>query len=151
MNITDITTKAGADKRRKRIGRGEASGSGKTAGRGAKGAGSRSGWKQRGFAEGGAMPTFRRIPKRGFPNVQFARRYEVVNLAEIDAKFEAGAHVTPEALREAGLIRTTRMPVKILGNGTLTKKMKIEAAKFSASALEKIKKAGGDPRVQVTA
>lgn len=97
------------------------------------------------------MPTFRRIPKRGFPNVQFAQRYEVVNLAEIDAKFESGAHVTPQALREAGLIRSARIPVKILGNGTITKKMKIEAAKFSVSAMEKIKKVGGDPRVLTTA
>lgn len=147
MNITQVTSRAGADKRRKRLGRGEASGSGKTAGRGAKGAGSRSGWKQRGLQEGGQMPIFRRIPKRGFSNVQFGRRYEVVNLAEIDAKFEAGAHVTPQALREAGLVRSLRMPIKILGTGALTKKMKIEASKFSASAMEKIKAAGGDPRV----
>jgi large subunit ribosomal protein L15 len=151
MNITEITSRAGADKRRKRLGRGESSGSGKTCGRGSKGAGSRSGWKQRGFQEGGQMPTFRRIPKRGFSNVQYAQRYEVVNLAEIDAKFEAGAHVTPEALHEAGLIRTLRLPVKILGNGTITKKMKIEASKFSASALEKIKSAGGEPRELQTA
>ena len=97
------------------------------------------------------MPIFRRIPKRGFSNVQFGIRYEVVNLAEIDAKFEAGAHVTPEALHEAGLIRSMGLPVKVLGTGELTKKMKIEAAKFSASALEKIKTAGGDPRVLQTA
>lgn len=151
MNITEITSRAGADKRRKRLGRGESSGSGKTCGRGAKGAGSRSGWKQRGFQEGGQMPVFRRIPKRGFPNVQFARRFAVVNLAEIDAKFEAGAHVTPEALRVAGLIRTLRLPVKVLGTGTLTKKMKIEAARFSASAMEKIKAIGGDARELQTA
>jgi len=146
MNITEITSRAGADKRRKRLGRGESSGSGKTCGRGAKGAGSRSGWKQRGFQEGGQMPTFRRIPKRGFSNVQYALRYEVVNLAEIDAKFGPGAHVTSEALLEAGLIRTAKLPVKVLGTGTLSKKMKIEAAKFSASAMEKIKAAGGEPR-----
>jgi large subunit ribosomal protein L15 len=151
MQIADITSKAGANRRPKRLGRGESSGSGKTSGRGHKGCGSRSGWKQRGLQEGGQMPLFRQIPKRGFSNVKFTKRFAVVNLAEIDAKFQANTHVTPEALREAGLIRNLKQPVKILGGGSLTKKLKIDAACFSESAMEKIKAAGGEPRVLQTA
>jgi len=93
------------------------------------------------------MPLFRQIPKRGFSNVIFAKRFAVVNLTEIDAKFSVNAHVTPEALREAGLIRDTKLPVKILGGGTLSKKMKIDAACFSGSAMEKIKASGGEAKV----
>ncbi len=97
------------------------------------------------------MPLFRQIPKRGFSNVKFTKRFAVVNLAEIDAKFQANAYVTPEALREAGLIRNLKQPVKILGGGSLTKKLKIGAACFSESAMEKIKAAGGEPQVLQTA
>jgi len=96
------------------------------------------------------MPLFRQIPKRGFSNAKFTERFAVVNLAEIETKFEANTHVTPEALREAGLIRNLKQPVKILGGGALTKKLKIDAASFSASAMEKIKAAGGEPRVLQT-
>ena len=93
------------------------------------------------------MQLFRQIPKRGFSNVQFTKRFAVVNIGEIDAKFEADAHVTAEALREAGLIRNLKQPVKILGGGSMSKKLKIDAACFSESAMEKIKAAGGEPRV----
>ncbi len=93
------------------------------------------------------MPLFRQIPKRGFSNVNFARRFAIVNLAEIEAKFSANAHVTAEALRESGLIRDTKLPVKILGNGKLSKRMRIDAGGFSRSAIEKIKAAGGEARV----
>lgn len=144
MNITEITKLAGANKRRKRIGRGRGSGDGKTAGRGHKGFGQRSGWRQRGLHEGGQMPSFRRMPKRGFNNAQFATKYNIVNVSALEERFEAGAHVTLQALQEVGLIRNTKLPVKILGNGSLTLKLTVDATKFSRSAREKIKSAGGE-------
>ena len=147
MNITDIMKLAGANKRRKRVGRGRGSGHGKTCGRGNKGAGQRSGFRKRTLSEGGQMPTFRRMPKRGFSNARFATRYSIVNVASLERVFESEAHVTPQALREAGLIRNLRLPVKVLGNGELTKKLKVDAAKFSKSAEEKIKAAGGEVRL----
>ncbi|MEK6799377.1 MAG: 50S ribosomal protein L15 [Planctomycetota bacterium] len=147
MHIADITDKAGADRRPTRVGRGEASGLGKTCGRGHKGCGQRSGWKQRGLQEGGQMPTFRRIPKRGFTNAKFTERFVPVNVGSLEKAFTANAHVTAQVLLEAGLIRSLQLPVKILGEGTLTKKLTVEAAKFSRSAEEKIKTAGGEARV----
>jgi len=93
------------------------------------------------------MPTFRRIPKRGFSNAQFTQRFSVVNVADLDARFEAGEHITPEALQAAGLIRTVREPVKVLGNGSLTKRLIVDVAKYSKSALEKIQAAGGEARI----
>lgn len=147
MKINEITKIAGRHKRRKRVGRGRGSGSGKTCGRGHKGAGQRSGWTTRGQFEGGQMPTFRRLPKRGFSNVQFATRYGIVNVGSLEERYEAGAHVTPQSLLEVGLLRTVRYPVKVLGDGTLTKKLTVDAAKFSKSAMEKIQAAGGDARV----
>ena len=147
MHIAEITKRAGADRRPKRVGRGEGSGSGKTSGRGTKGCGQRSGWKQRGLREGGQMPTFRRIPKRGFSNAQFETRYSVVNVEALEETYPANFHVTPQALRESGLIRNLRLPVRVLGDGSLTKKLPVDAAKFSRSATEKIKQAGGEARV----
>ena len=147
MHIAEITKRAGADRRPKRVGRGEGSGSGKTSGRGTKGCGARSGWKQRSLREGGQMPTFRRMPKRGFSNAQFETRYNVVNVEALETTYPAHFHVTPQALRESGLIRNLRMPVKILGQGALTKQLTVDAAKFSRSAMEKIKQAGGEARV----
>ena len=93
------------------------------------------------------MPTFRRIPKRGFSNAKFATRYSIVNVESLESRFESGAHVTPQSLREVGLIRNLRLPVKVLGNGALTKKLTVDAAKFTKSALEKIQAAGGEARV----
>lgn len=93
------------------------------------------------------MPTFRRMPKRGFNNARFATRFSVVNLASLEERYEAGAHVTPQSLLEVGLIRNLKLPVKILGNGSLTKKLIVDAAKFSRSAMEKIQSAGGEARV----
>ncbi len=147
MDIADITKLAGADKHRKRVGRGRGSGSGKTCGRGHKGFGQRSGWRRRGMQEGGQMPTFRRIPKRGFSNAAFTVRYSVVNISSLSERYEAGAHVTVQALLEAGLIRNLRLPVKVLGDGALDKKLTVDAAKFSKSAVEKIQAAGGEARV----
>lgn len=147
MNIAEITSLAGANKRRKRVGRGRGSGSGKTCGRGHKGAGQRSGFRRRGMQEGGQMPTFRRIPKRGFSNVQFATTYSIVNVGLLESRFANGAHVTLQSLLEAGLIRNLHHRVKILGNGELNKKLTVDAAKFSKSAMEKIQAAGGEARV----
>jgi large subunit ribosomal protein L15 len=92
------------------------------------------------------MPTFRRMPKRGFSNAKFRTIYTVVNVGALDSKFESGTHVTPQLLKEAGLIRNLRYPVKVLGDGPLTKKLTVDAAKYSKSALEKIQAAGGEAK-----
>jgi large subunit ribosomal protein L15 len=147
MDIAEITKLAGAHKRRRRVGRGRGSGRGKTCGRGNKGAGQRSGFRRGGLKEGGQMPTFRRMPKRGFSNAKFTTVYTVVNVGDLEACFEAGAHVTAQALREVGLIRNLRHPVKILGDGDLTKKLRVDAAKYSRSAAKKIQDAGGEAKV----
>ncbi len=127
---------------KKRVGRGPGSGNGKTAGRGHKGAQSRSGYSyKRGF-EGGQMPLHRRVPKRGFTNI-FRTEYAVVNLEQLEARFEAGAHVTVEALHAAGIVSNRRLPVKILARGEVTKALTVHAHKFSGKAAEKIAAAGG--------
>ncbi|MFH0981392.1 MAG: 50S ribosomal protein L15 [Planctomycetota bacterium] len=147
MDIAEITKTAGAHKKRRRVGRGPGSGHGKTAGRGTKGCGSRAGWNTRGMVEGGQMPLFRRLPKRGFSNAPFRCEYSIVNIADLEDKFQAGDHVTRQFLREAGLVRNARAAVKILGQGELTKKLIVEASKFSKSAVEKIVKAGGEAKI----
>lgn len=144
MELAEILKLAGPHKKRKRVGRGIGSGLGKTCGRGHKGAGSRAGAKSRTLTEGGQMPLFRRLPKRGFSNFEFRTEFAVVNVGELESRFESGARVTAEAVLEAGLIRNLRYKLKVLGNGALTKKLKVEAAKFSKSAEEKIRSAGGE-------
>jgi len=130
------------NKRAFRVGRGQGSGNGKTAGRGHKGAQSRSGFKfKRGF-EGGQMPLHRRVPKRGFHN-PFRVEYEVVNLDQLAAKFDAGTVVTPELLREHGLVARGTAPIKILARGDVGKALTVRAHKFSGKAAEKIAAAGG--------
>ncbi|HUU85029.1 MAG TPA: 50S ribosomal protein L15 [Phycisphaerae bacterium] len=146
MEIAEITKLAGPHKRRRRVGRGRGSGHGKTCGRGHKGGGSRSGWKQRGFAEGGQMPLFRRLPKRGFNNAQFRTEYYVVNVDDLESRFEDGAVVTGQSLLEAGLVRDVQRGIKILGDGKLSKKLTVEAHRFSKQAVEKIEAAGGEVR-----
>ncbi len=146
MNITEITKRAGAKPPRKRVGRGEGSGWGKTSGKGHKGQNARSGGGvgARGvLSEGGVFPLFRRIPKVGFNNKNFAVRYQVVNVSDLDKRFDNGAHVTAAALWEAGLIRDAKAPVKVLGDGAIAKKLTVEAERFSADALKKIESAGG--------
>jgi len=143
MMIHDITEKIGRRPRRKRIGRGEGSGHGKTSGRGHKGAKSRSGWKSKPGYEGGQMPFFRRLPKRGFSNVQFAPRYHVVNLKSLEERCEDGMEVTAESLAALGVVRDTSCALKVLAEGELTKKLRVTAAKFSAAAKRKIEAAGG--------
>ena len=147
MDIAEITKAAGRDKKRRRVGRGQGSGTGKSAGRGQDGCGSRSGWTARGMAEGGQMPLFRRIPKRGFSNARFRRTYSIVNVADLEDRFQAGDHVTRQSLREAGLMRNAGADVKVLGRGELTKGLTVEASRFSKSAMEKIVKAGGEARI----
>jgi large subunit ribosomal protein L15 len=145
--IHEITEKVGRKPARKRIGRGQGSGTGKTAGRGHKGAGSRAGYSRRPGFEGGQMPMFRRIPKRGFSNADFRNLYHIVNLKTLEGRMDDGATVTAETLAEARIIRDASLPLKVLGEGDLTKKLNVTAAKFSASAREKIEKAGGSVNV----
>ena len=128
---------------KKRIGRGQGSGNGKTAGRGHKGAKSRSGFKfKRGF-EGGQMPLHRRVPKRGFHN-PFRVEYEVVNLDLLAARFDADTVVTPELLREHGLVSGGKSLIKVLARGDISKKLTVRAHKFSGKASEKLQAAGGN-------
>jgi len=147
MQIADITKLAGRSKKRRRVGRGTSSGHGKTCGRGTKGGGARSGWKRRGMAEGGQMPLFRRLPKRGFNNANFTTRFNIVNVGDLQECFDAGAHVTPAALFEVGLIRRKNLAVKVLGEGSLSKVLTVEAAKFSKQARDKIQAAGGQAKL----
>ena len=143
MMIHEITEKVGRYKARKRVGHGQGSGRGKTCGRGHKGAGSRAGFKRRAYFEGGQMPFVRRIPKRGFSNAPFTRPYHIVNVRMLEQRFEDGAELNAHVLVEAGLIRDAKLPLKVLGEGELTKKINVTAAKFSASARAKIEAAGG--------
>src|SRR4030042_6129299 len=129
----EITSIAGKHTRRRRVGRGTGSGHGKTCGRGHKGAGSRAGSTSVSLYEGGQMPLFRRLPKRGFSNYEFAIRCEVVNVCQLE-RFEDGASVGVEQLSGAGLINNNKRKVKILGKGDLTKKLQVTAHKFSKNA-----------------
>jgi large subunit ribosomal protein L15 len=142
MDLSNLKPPRGAKHAKKRIGRGQGSGNGKTAGRGHKGAKSRSGFKfKRGF-EGGQMPLHRRVPKRGFHN-PFRIEYEIVNLDTLATRFEAGSVVTPDLLREVGLVARGSRPVKVLGRGEVDKALTIRVHKFSGKAAEKIAAAGG--------
>lgn len=147
MQLSDILKQAGRNKKRRRVGRGPGSGKGKTCGRGHNGAGSRAGAKRRGMSEGGQMPLFRRLPKRGFNNANFTIRYNIVNVSDLEDRFEAGSHVTGAMLLEVGLIRRAKLGLKILGYGELKKSLTVEAAKFSKQAAEKIVAAGGNAKV----
>jgi len=143
MDLSNLRPPKGAKHKKTRVGRGQGSGNGKTAGRGHKGAKSRSGFHyKRGF-EGGQMPLHRRVPKRGFHNL-FRVAYEVVNLDLLAAKFDAGAVVTPELLREKGLVPGGKAPIKILARGDIGKKLTVRAHKFSGKAAEKLQAAGGN-------
>jgi large subunit ribosomal protein L15 len=143
MMIHEITARVGRGKARKRIGRGEASGTGGTSGRGHKGAKSRSGYSRRASYEGGQKPFAQRFPKRGFSNADFRREFHVVNLKALEDRFEAGAEVDAAALVRVGLIRDTKLPVKVLAEGELSKSLKVVAARFSATAKARIEAAGG--------
>jgi large subunit ribosomal protein L15 len=142
----EITSIAGRHTRRRRVGRGIGSGHGKTCGRGHKGSGSRAGSTSVSLYEGGQMPLFRRIPKRGFNNYKFAKRCEIVNVCQLE-RFEDGASVGIEQLSGAGLIDSIKSKVKILGKGDLTKKLQVTAHKFSKNAEQKIAASGGVARM----
>lgn len=143
MKLDEILSKAGRHKTRKRVGRGDGSGSGKTSGRGHKGYGSRAGAKRRLGYEGGQNPLLQRIPQRGFNNKNFRKEYQVVNVDQLEESFDAGSTVDLDALIKARLVRPDEGPVKVLGDGELSKKLTIQADRFSRSALAKIAEAGG--------
>ena len=146
MKLHELAPVAGSTKTRKRIGRGPASGQGKTSGKGHKGQKARAGRGPRIGFEGGQMPLQRRIPKRGFNNI-FRKEYAIVNLCTLEELFEAGAVVDYAALAEAGLLKKPLNGLKVLGEGELTKKMTVKAAKFSATAKAAIEAAGGTAEV----
>lgn len=143
MILNDVQSGNEPRKARKRIGRGTGSGTGKTSGRGHKGFFSRSGSSRRRGFQGGQMPLFRRVAKRGFSNKFFAADVAVVNVGELNDAFEPGTEITPELLVSKGLVRTSFDELKVLGDGELTKKLSISAHRFSASAESKITAAGG--------
>ena len=145
MKLHDLKAPQGSNKNRKRRGRGTATGQGKTGGRGMNGQKSRSGGGVRLGFEGGQMPLYRRLPKRGFNN-KWATEYSIVNVRDLN-RFEAGTEVTPELLKEAGIIKKLNDGIKILGNGELDRALTVKAQKFTKTAAEKISAAGGKAEV----
>jgi len=150
VNLNDVNEGIVKYKKRKRLGRGIGSGLGKTSGRGHKGQKSRSGHSSHPVFQGGAMPMIRRIPKRGFNN-KWAKKIGEVNIADLEARFDSGDEVNPETLATKDLAKYRYDELKILGSGELTKKLTVSAHRFSASAQEKIEKAGGSVTVLATA
>jgi len=146
MSNFQITSVAGKNKARRRVGRGPGSGCGKTSSRGHKGQGSRSGSTLRAVFEGGQMPLFRRLPKQGFSNYKFATRYQIVNVSQLE-RFDDDVAVGIQQLSDAGLIGSQKSKVKILGDGELTKKLQVTAHKFSKTAEQKIVASGGTTNV----
>ena len=146
MKLNSLYPNEGATKTRKRVGRGVGSGIGKTSGKGEKGQNARSGGGVRPGFEGGQLPLFRRLPKRGFSNAKFKTRYAVINLSDLN-RFEDGAVVSPELLKEMGVLKNQLDGVKVLGNGKLEKKLVVKAHKFSSVAQEQIEKLGGKAEV----
>ncbi len=143
MKLHDLKPEPGSKHRRRRVGRGESSGLGKTSGKGHKGQKSRSGASIRPGFEGGQMPLARRLPKKGFNNAQFKTKFAIVNVCDLEAKFEDGATVNEESLRACGLVKGIYDAIKVLSNGELSKKLTVDVDKVSAVAKEKIEKAGG--------
>ena len=141
MKLHELEKNIGATHAKKRVGRGSGSGLGKTSGRGQKGQKARSGGSINPVFEGGQLPLYRRLPKRGFTNDKFRTRYAVINLNELN-RFEEGTVVTPALLKETGIIKKQLAGIKVLGTGKLEKKLTIQANKFTKSALEKIKESG---------
>ncbi len=141
MKLHELERNVGAKQERRRVGRGMGSGLGKTSGRGEKGQKARSGVSIPAQFEGGQLPLYRRLPKRGFSNSDFKVRYATINLSDLN-KFDDGCEVTPELLKSTGILKNQLAGVKVLGNGELEKKLTIKAHKFSKSAIEKIEKSG---------
>lgn len=146
MKLNELKYNEGSKKDVKRVGRGSSSGTGKTSGRGENGQNSRSGGGVRVGFEGGQLPLYRRLPKRGFSNAMFKKVYAVINVSDLN-KFEDGTVVTPELLFEMGIIKKQLAGIKVLGNGEITKKLTVKAHKFSSVAKEKIETAGGKAEV----
>ena len=146
MKLDELKPTKGSTRNTKRLGRGPGSGTGKTAGRGHKGAGQRSGNKKRAWFEGGQMPLLRRLPKRGFSNHLFRKDFQIVNLSTLELlKLKK---IDASKLAEKGVVKSAFDPIKILGNGDLTKAIEISASAFSKTAIEKIDKAGGKAILQ---
>jgi len=143
MNLDDVHRGVKSHKKRKRIGRGKGSGHGKTSGRGHKGQGALAGFSQHPTFEGGQMPLVRRVPKRGFHN-RFALVVATINVGDLQTAFDDGAEVTPETLKAANLAKQRYDVLKVLGDGELTKRLRVSAHRFSKSALEKIQRSGGE-------
>ena len=146
MKLHELEKNIGATHAKKRVGRGSGSGLGKTSGKGQKGQKARSGGSINPVFEGGQLPLYRRLPKRGFTNDKFRTRYAVINLESLN-RFEDGTVVTPALLKETGIIKNQLDGIKVLGTGKLEKKLTIQANKFSASALEKIQESGSKAEV----
>ena len=146
MELNELKYTTGSNRNRKRVGRGIGSGHGKTSGRGQKGQNSRSGGGVRVGFEGGQNPLVFRIAKRGFNNYEFATKYAVINVSDLE-KFENGTEITEELLKEMGIVKKLEDGVKVLGEGTLTKKLTVKAHKFSKVAKDKIESAGGKAEV----
>ena len=143
MKLSDVLSKGGPRRRRRRVGRGESSGAGKTSGRGHKGAKSRSGWGGMLGHEGGQMPIIRRLPKKGFNNVLFRKEYAILNVSDLEKYFPETDEVSPEGAKAIGVMKKRDNLLKILGKGDLGRAYTVKAHRFSASAREKIEKAGG--------
>ena len=146
MKLHELEKNIGATHRKKRVGNGPGSGLGKTCGRGQKGQNSRSGGGVSPVFEGGQLPLYRRLPKRGFTNAKFKKEYATINLNDLN-KFEDGAVITPDLLKEMGLLKKQLSGVKVLGYGTLERKLTVKANKFSSRAFEEIEKLGGKAEV----
>lgn len=146
MKLHELEKNIGAKQSKKRVGRGPGSGLGKTSGKGQKGQKARSGASINPVFEGGQLPLYRRLPKRGFTNALFKTEYAVINVSDLN-KFDNGTVVTPALLKEKGIIKKQLKGIKVLGNGKLEKKLTIQAHKFSTSALEKIKESGSKAEV----
>ena len=146
MRLNEIRPNEGATKVAKRKGIGLGTGNGKTAGRGQKGQKARSGYSHKAGFEGGQLPLYRRLPKRGFKNALFKTEYATINVSDLN-RFDNGVEVTPELLKETGLVKKQLSGIKVLGNGKLEKKLTVKANSFSASAKEKIEANGGKVEV----
>lgn len=141
MRLNELEKNIGATQKRKIVGRGRGTGLGKTSGKGHKGQNARSGGGVRAVFEGGQTPLYRRLPKRGFSNYEFKLRYAVINVSDLN-RFDNGTVVSPALLKEVGLVKNQLDGIKVLGNGTLEKKLTVQAHKFSKSAVEKIEASG---------
>ena len=146
MKLHEMKPGVGATATKKRVGRGVGSGLGKTSGRGQKGQNARSGGGVSGWFVGGQFPLYRKLPKRGFTNARFKKEYATINLSDLN-KFDNGVEVTPELLKEMGIVKKQLCGIKVLGNGVLEKKLVVKASKFSKTAKEQIEKLGGKAEV----